>query len=305
MAPIQTFKNLQDKILAWLDEVGDTDGTLTLVKYALQKAHSKRVSQERWPFMLYPPQTINFIPGQFLYPLHGEFLRPLYFKNLSTRDYIHQHDEATLVDSNADWNNDIDDVKRFTLHGRAEVQNQPLVAAVVAVSSTLTGDNGMSSVTLIGDTATGMKTETIVSGSSGVQLFTYILKVTKNGVWGGTLTLTSGTTTLLTLLPTEFGRSYQQIKLLANPSAAQTGEYQFYRQPSTLSADNDRPDIPTPFEDLLVYDTLLSFAAYNQYDASVVGMWAREQAELLLDLQHTYDAQALASQPSYTTYIPR
>lgn len=309
MAPVLTYKNLQDRVLAWLDEAGDTTTTLTLVKYALTKAHSKRVAQERWPFMLYPPQTFTTVANQQLYPLHSEYVRPLYFRNLTVLDYMTQFDEATLVDSGADWNNDSADALKFVLHGRSEVANQPSSASVVTVSSTVPGDNGSASVTIIGDTATGVRSETITSGSVGSVAFTTIIKVTKGTTpWTGTMTLTTNaaTVTLLMLLSTEFGRSYQQIKLLALPPAGQLVEYQFYRQPSTLSADNDRPDIPTPFEELLVYDALLSFAAYNQYDQGVVAIWRNEQAELLLALQQAYsDARALAAATDYTTFIPR
>lgn len=308
MAPIQTYKQLQDKVLGWLDEAGDTSTTLALTKFALQKAHSKRIAQERWPFMLYPPQTLTFIPGRQLYPLHSEFLRPMYFRNLTVLDYMTQYDEATLVSSGADWNNDVGDALRFTLHGRSEVANQPLAPTIVNVLSTASGDNGSASVIITGDTATGVRSDTLTSNSSSTVSFINILKVTKTNTWSGTMTLTSlvDGAILLTLLASEQGRSYQQIKLLANPSGTQSCEYQFYRQPSTLSADNDRPDIPTPFEDLLVYDALLSFAAYNQYDVATVALWKAERDELLLALQQTYsDAKALESATNYTVYVPR
>lgn len=308
MAPILVYKNLQDKVLTWLDEAGDTATTLTLVKNALTKANSHRVSQERWPFMLYTPQTLYFVPNQLLYPLHSEYLRPMYFRNLTVLDYMTQYDEATLIASGADWNNDSADCLKFVLHGRSEVANQPSSASVIAAASTVSGDSGTGSVTITGDTTSGVRSETIPANSSGAVQFTTIIKVTKNGTWAGTLTLTSnaGAVTLLMLLNAEYGRSYQQIKLLANPSGAQTAEYQFYRQPSTLVADNDRPDIPTPFEELLVYDALLSFAAYNEYDPSVVNLWGREQGEILLALQQTYsDARALSAATNYTGYIPR
>lgn len=308
MAPVLTYKNLQDRVLAWLDEAGDTNTTLTLVKNAITKAHSKRVSQERWPFMLYTPQTLTFVPNQLLYTLHSEYLRPMYFRNLTVLDYMTQFDEDNLVASGADWNNDTGDALRFVLHGRGEVANQPTAASVIAVSSSQAADNGSLTVTLTGDTAAGARSETITCGGSGAVAFTSITKVTKNGMWAGALTLMSnaGAVTLLTLLSTEYGKSYQQIKLLASPSGLQIAEYQFYRQPSTLSADNDRPDIPTPFEELLVYDALLSLAAYNQYDATVLAIWKSERDDLLIGLQQTYsDARAVEAATDYTTFIPR
>jgi len=69
--------------------------------------------------------------------------------------------------------------------------------------------------------------------------------------------------------------------------------------------DNDLPDVPTPFEDLLVFDTLLSFASYNQYDAGTVKLWQIQRDEILLALQQTADATALHALTDYTSYVER
>lgn len=308
MAAIQTFKNLQDQVLAWLDEANDTGTTLTLVKNALNNANKMRSTQERWSWMKWDtPVVFNTVANQQLYTLHQEYFRPDYFWNRTQVDFVAQFDDNTRAASGADPNNDTGPANRFVLRGRTEVQNQPTSASVITVTSSNPGADANNTVTIKGDTANGVTTEKITAGTSGVVQFTKILKVTKNGTWTGNLTLTSngGVVANLFLFPAEVGRSYVQIFFLSAPNQSEPIEYLFYRQPDALVDDNDRPNIPTPFEDLLVWDALLSFAAYNQYDPSFISMWKDKQAATLLALQQAEDARALEAATSYTSYTPR
>lgn len=47
-----TFKNLQDKVLAWLDETDDSAVVLGNVKEAIAAANVVRAGDREWPFML-------------------------------------------------------------------------------------------------------------------------------------------------------------------------------------------------------------------------------------------------------------
>jgi hypothetical protein len=308
MASVLTFKNLQDRVLAWIDEVGDTSTTLNLVKYALNEANKKRATGERWRFMLWPQvQTLNITVGQQNYVLHGEFRMPKYFWNRTAQDFMTEYDESTIKDSGSDWNNDAtDQTTKFELTGRVDVAVQPAAASVLTLTSSDASDNGVRSVTVYGDTTTGYRSETILCNATGAVQFTSISKVTKAGSWIGILQLAAGATVLLNLFPEEAGRSYQQFHLLANPTAAQVVEYQFYRQPTYMTADDARPDIPPPFEEILVYDALLNFSSYNQYDATTVKLWLDKRDELLLELKQNYNqANSLEAAAHYTQYIPR
>lgn len=306
---VQTFKELQDKVLRQLDEAGDTDTTLALVKDGLNYANRQRVASERWKFLLWDtPETISVIASQRLYSLHPEFFRTFYFRLRSTGDFLSEVDEGSLIESGADWNNDVDIPSGFVLWSRTEVATQPSSASVLAVASTSGADNGARSVIIRGNTASGVTTETIACGSNGSVSFTKILKVTKKGSWVGTMTITAngGAVAVLTLFPAEAGRSYQQFELLALPPSTDTIEYRFYRASNTMAEDEDRPDIPSPFEDLLVYDTLLDFAAYNHYDGGVVQTWQRKRDTILTGLQQAYsDDRTLESATDYTSYVPR
>lgn len=304
---IRTFKNLQDDVLNWLDEAGDTDTTLTLAKQAINTAHKKRVTQEKWPFMLWnKPQTFTTVSGQQSYALHQEFSRPSYFWNRNLVEPLTQYDNDQLLVSGLDWNNDTDSARRFLMRSPTMVQNQPTSASVLAVSSS-SGSDTAATVTVTGETTSGIESETITAGTSSSKQFSYITKIRKDGVWVGTMTITSNAAavTVLSLLPAEFGRSYPQLFLTAQPPAGEVVEYMFYRAASRLVDDNDIPDIPGEFAELTVWDTLLDFAAYNQYDAGVVSLWARRQQETLQLLQQTTDAKASGFQPDYINYIPR
>lgn len=84
-----SFEDLQNKVLGWLDE-GTTDdadeGTLALVKEALNDNDSQRASSQRWPFMLIAaPVTFSLVPGQRNYTLATDVHIPLYFWNTSTK----------------------------------------------------------------------------------------------------------------------------------------------------------------------------------------------------------------------------
>jgi hypothetical protein len=47
-----TFKNLQDKVLGWLDETGDSTVIIANVKEAIAAANAKRAGSHEWPFMV-------------------------------------------------------------------------------------------------------------------------------------------------------------------------------------------------------------------------------------------------------------
>jgi hypothetical protein len=311
MAYIRTFKNVQDEVLALLDEAGDTSTTLTLVKNAISAAHAKRVTEDAWSFMLWDTAaTLSIVVGQQVYTLHPEFFRPLYLYNRTAEQLMTQRDAATFLASGADWINDTGSALEFTLWGKTPVARQPLAASLIAVASSNAADNGAASVILRGDTALGVRTETVTCGSSSSVEFTKILQISKTATaWVGTMTLTSdaGAVTNLNLFHEEYGRSYQQVFLLAVPDATEVAEYRFYRQPNPLVNDNDILDIPSPFEMIAAYDALLALSAYNQYDGNTLSFWREQREDLLLRLRQSMSPQAnaLGAATPYTNYIAR
>lgn len=307
MANIRTFRDLQTEVLAWLDEAGDTDVTQALVKQSIRAAHEKRLLEERWSFMLSKVKTLTTVVGQQTYTLDPEFLRLMYLKNLTTADPMIEFQDENVLNSGYDWSIDQDTAHHYMLTGHSEVANQPTSASAITVTSSNIADTAVT-VTVRGDTAAGTQSETIIVGATGSVLFTEIFKVTKSSGWVGTMTLktNAGAVTNLILAASEYGKSYQQIYLLAIPNVAESLEYRFYKQPSPLVADNDRPDYPSPFEELLVWEALCDLATYNSYAQPMVNYWAQKKAELLTAMGVTTNqAQSINQAAVYTTYIPR
>jgi hypothetical protein len=128
--------------------------------------------------------------------------------------------------------------------------------------------------------------------------------VTKVGTWVGTLTLKAGTTQLLKLFPTESGRSYTQLEFLNTPTTGDVIAYRFYRNPSPLSNATDLTDIPSPFEDLLVYDALILYAGYNPVSKEALKVWTMQQGKLERKMQETFlEGQSLGAETRYVSYL--
>lgn len=307
---MHTLSSLRNEVLGWLDEAGDAGTTATNVDNAIRNAHHRRVSAEKWSFMLYPKQTFSLTGALQTYALHSEFGRPLYFYNQTQREFLEQVPPRQFTDENIDWVEGVSD-NTFTLWGVAPVATQPTSATTLTIVSTSASDNSSTKAVVVrGETSTGaVISESLTpSGTSPVtslNAFVNILNVTLSGAWTGTLTLaTSGGTTLLQLSAGELGRQYQQMRLLWIPSGNDVIEYQFYRKPSPLTADNDVPDIPHPFSAVLVWDALLDMAAYdNQVEQGRMAVWAKNQKDGEVALAQAFlEPQSLKSRARYVKY---
>jgi hypothetical protein len=274
---LDTLATLRNQVLYWLDEANNTGTTKRNVEYALNQAHYQRCLQFPWKFMLMD-STLTLTAGKQTYSLHQEFERPLYFFNRTTGDYLREMPMRSLQPSGVDWNRDTTG-DSFVLWGRAPVENQPAAASVITIVSSSASDTGSTKAIIVrGETADGIRSETITPNGdtpvAGLIEFTRILQVTKSSTWAGTLSITadSGATEVLTLFPSELGRSYQQFKTLWIPQSADVIEYRFTRKPSPLTNDNDIPDIPHPHTQILVWDALKLLLGY---DAQLDGARAR------------------------------
>ena len=305
-----TLGELRSETLSWLDESSASTSSATYINVtnALKQAHTIRLTEDQWKFMLWPwVQTLTTVASQQLYSLHQEFLRPYWFRNTSQQQWLSEVPSRNMEPLGLDFANDTDTLQ-FALWGRSQVTAQPTSASVITiVSSSASDTTAAKAITIYGDTASGVTTESItpngLTGVAGTTSFTQILGVTKGADWAGTLTMTSNSAavTNLKLFPTEYGRSYQQMMLLGLPTANETITYRFYRKPRELSASNDLTDIPPPFERILVYDALLLMAAYdNRLDSGRQGLWRAYQAELDMQLrQSQLEGQSLGAQARY------
>jgi hypothetical protein len=306
---MQTLKTLRDQVLSWLDEAGDTATTKTNVDNAINQAHAMRCTGERWPFMLWPATQTITLTGATQYPLHEEFGTGLYFRNSTTGSYLV---EVPLRQLDQTGTSPLDtDSVQFTIDSYSPLAVQPTYSVVTISSSSLLDTGAAKGVVITGYTsAGGMQTETITPNGltpvSGSLVFTTITAVTMQDAWVGTMVLThSGGTVGLVLPAGVAARQYPMLRFYATPATTGTIDYRFYRKPRVLTRDNDIPEIPDPYSQILVWDTLLMFAGYNtDISRQSVEAWRDMQGQLSLSLQHAFlNPQTIGAMPRFVRVI--
>lgn len=312
---MRTFKQLQDDTLAWMADQTDTGLMRTLVKNALNEHHQQLLHEDRYDFMLWPrSETLAVQAGVTAYALHPEFDQPLYVYNSDAKEYLEEVPARSLLESGADWATGTPTKPdRYMFSGIAKVQAQPTTAATVTVTTTGGTEAAVNSVIVRGMTSAGDYVEESLSSANpwstltSSNTFQIILDITKVGAsWSRTLTITCGTTTLLTLNATEFGKQFRMLEILGTPQANIDFLYRFYRKPRQLVNDNDIPDLPETYDEILVLRTLLAMQGYSRATGDEQGHWRNRLTMLEQSLKMTYQqARSLGGRPTYTRYIPR
>lgn len=307
MARIQNFKQLQDEVLGWLDEVTNEATTRDNVKAALNAAHLARLTQQDWNFMLWPtPLTFTPAAGTLQYSLHSEFHKPFYFFNQTTKAYLTETNPRQLGPSGVRWNTHTGPASRFQIRGVSPVASQPAAAAVITVVSDSAADTSQV-LRVEGTDSAGtyrIFEEFTLNGTStvtGSKTFSNpILSLSLSAVTAGNVTVTCGATTLIVLTPGEIARSYPQLYLLNNPTSTSVVEYLFYRQPRKLEDDSDVPDIPPPYQSIIVFDALILMAAYNEdINGNHIRIWTEKRTELENAMLTWDEGNSIEAEPRY------
>lgn len=303
-----TLGDLRSEVLGWLDETSaaTTSSSYLNATYALKQAHTLRMTEDQWKFMLWPNEvSITTVANQQTYSLHQEFLRPYTMRNSTRHTWMIETPSRNVAGDDIDMDRD-NNTDRFVLWGRSPVASQPSSASVITIVSSSGSDTtAAKAITIMGDTASGVTTESItpngITPVAGTTSFTNIIEITKAAAWTGTMTMTSNSAavTNLSLFPTEYGRSYPTLQLLYLPTAGETIKYRFYRKPTELSTTNSITNVPPPFERILVYDALLLMGAYdNRLDGGRNGLWSKWRDELDISMRQTYiEGQSLGAEP--------
>lgn len=311
---MRTYKQLQDAVLQWMADEGDTGLLKTLVKDALNRTHQTLLNDDRYDFLLWPrTETLAITPGQKAYTLHPQLSQLLFVYNPTRNEYLEEIAPKGLMESEADWNDGtIDQPDRFMLTGLSKLLTQPTVASVVTVTTTGGTESSTNSVRVTGASGGATVTETLASGTNwssltGSQSFDVITDITKLGsTWTRTITATANSQTLLILGADSYGQQYRTLELLESPTTACDLLYRFYRAPRQLVEDHDVPDVPAGFDDILVYKTLSAMQGYTRATSTELDFWASEIRKLTDTLQMTYRAaRTMGGRPTYTRYIPR
>lgn len=311
---MRTYKDLQTAVLQWMADENNMGLLSTLVKDALNRAHQNLLQDDRYDFMLWPRlETLTLTSGQKSYSLHPRFGQPLFFYDPETDLYLEEIKPTGLLESGEDWNDgDSANPDRFMLTGLSKVVAQPAVSGVVTVTATDGSESSANSLIITGILNNVVVSETLSSGSNwsslvGTQSFDVIEDITKIGTtWTRAITCTSGATTILTLPATAFGRQYRMFETLVEPSATTPIVYRFYKQPRQLVLDNDVPDLPMGFDDILVYTALIAMHGYTRATEAEMLWWGTQIRRLTDVLQTTYRAtRTMGGRPTYIRYLPR
>lgn len=311
---LKTFKDIQDAVLQWAADQ-DNDGLLrTLVKDAINQTQTTMLTDQMYDFMLWPKvETINVVSGQTQYALHPLYLQGLYFYNPTTNEYLEEIGPKQTLESGANWQDGTQgEPDRFSLTSITNACEQPDDAATVTVTTASGTEAAANSVVIQGIVDGEYREETLSSGSNwssitGTLLFEHVIQVIKVGeTWTRTITITCDGTTVLTLRSDEFVHECRQLELLSTPSQSSTVQYRFYRRPRVMVYDNEMPEIPSTFVDILKLQTLLQLSGYTRATKDELGLWQAQLTALMTQLQQTYQGgRTLGARSNSVRYIPR
>lgn len=266
-----TYKDIQDHVLRYLDQAGEDGHGLDVVKDAIRIASTKRVTEDRWTFMLWPNVArVNFTAGQKVYQLHHEALMLTDFWNVTANMIMAETPSRSRYREGVQ-----DDRLHFEFVAPSPVRLQPVEGLV-----TVTGEAKIRYI----DSNDDIQEETLTNAPTSFDVVE-ILKVTKMNA--NTLTLIDeNSVNILSLTSDTYGKTYPQIRLFGDGVGGEVGEYRFYKVPTLMVDDNDIPDIPYPFSHILVYDALLELATYN--DSVPQPYWMQQQEILDRQMRTAY-----------------
>lgn len=292
----RTFKQLQDEVLQWMADENDAGLMRNLVKQSLDKSQRKLLTSEQLDFMLSPTTTLTTVSGQRVYPLPDNFLSMLYVQNATSGDYLEEIPPKSVLEADEGFGSLNDgELLRFMITTVEGVRVQPATAGAVTVTPSGGSEAAANGVVVQGLTATGAWVEeTLSSGSTWASLtttnsFKQITNVIKTGTtWTRTITVTSGSTTILTLTASEFSKQYQQLEFVASPTSAVTMNFRYFTRPVDLVYDNQTPQVPEAYRDVLVFDALLLLPGFTRATPEELQVWVKQREELHQTLKQNY-----------------
>lgn len=309
----KTYKQLQDNVLEWIADSGDTSTMRAITKQALNQAQQQLLTREQYDFMLHPTiMTLTIASGTRHYNLPGNWQQGLWFKNPTTDEWLEEIPSKAIYEAEDGVSDDDANIQRFMINSVNNVQAQPTASGTVVVTPSGGNESASNGIVVQGLDANGAwQEETLSSGSTWASLtstgsFSHISNIIKTGTtWTRTITVTRGVT-VLTLTSSEFVKQYQQFELLRTPTTAHTLEYRYYVKPIPLVYDYQLSQIPESFIDILEYETLIRLVGYTRATPDEVGIWSMASKELKDQMSQTYQqARTLGARANRIKYIER
>ena len=289
---MKTFKQLQEEVLRYFDLAGeatdDPDGSdVELVKAALNQSNQNRSTEDKWKFMLSGVYTLNVVAGTQDYVLpHTDFNKLQYLWSDTYKRFVSSFPIREVPQTTVDFaDSQFNEQPTFDFDGFAPVKVQPTSPDTLTMSSTQS-ETGSPSLYIEGEDEDGAAiSESIDVDGTTTQEFAKITYVAKVGDFLGTMTLeTTGGTELLVLTLDQYGKQYPVLKFHSVPVGNEVMKYKFYKAPRVMTRDYDLPNLPYPAANLLVWDSLLDLATYNELDSESVNLWRAKQHECLTNL---------------------
>lgn len=100
-----TFKQLQDTVLRWMDEEGDTGTVLENVKFALNQSNFQRCMEHQWNWRLSAEQTLPLTEGVKTYTLPTDFSSMVYVVDRVRNTHLRAIPPEELLEAfpNGEW----------------------------------------------------------------------------------------------------------------------------------------------------------------------------------------------------------
>jgi hypothetical protein len=167
-----------------------------------------------------------------------------------------QEDEETLLI----WDNERDDtgsVTHYSLDGVTNYEDQPSAASTIDIVSSSASDTTQK-VRIKGVVGGAINYELLtLNGTStvtGTLSFSEVLQITKDNTTVGAITVsdTTGSDTLALIPRFRYASEYQRINFYPVPDGVATLSVRGYRRPLDLINDEDIPDLPENFHELVI-----------------------------------------------------
>lgn len=285
---MKTLRELRVEVLRYFDVADEPLGSadVELVHAALNTANQRRATEDNWAFMMSEPYQLKIVAGQSTYILP--------YTNIQTINYLYSTTLKRFVEvlpiRQAPYEDTFEQRNDPTreceiLAGGSVVMQQPSSFDRLLVTSTAVEDGG-TRLYVEGEDIDGHAVEEVLTpGAPSVNEYTKVTYYAKEGEWEGQLTLaTLGGDILVRLAAEEEGKEYTVVRFYAPPTQTETISYRYTRKPREMRREGDRPDLPFPLSNVLIYDALLDLATYNELDSETISIWRAKQEEWELNL---------------------
>jgi len=216
-------------------------------------------------------KTITCVAAQREYFVESAFNRILHVLDNGTSDILSEISDRSIRNSDPDFS-DTGDPTAYAITGYTEVMNQFTLASTIYAISSSAAD-ASKTVRIRGLSAGVERTETLaLSGSTSTLVYSpnqdLLARLSAVCVGNVTITEVTGGKVLNTIPPGMLRRTFMKIALYPIPTGTNTLKVLVYRNPYNLTDDEDIPDLPSGWENLVLTGVLIE-AHRNAYEFDV------------------------------------